>query len=137
MAVEFRYLLDTNICIYIRKKKPERVSQRFHKAASGEVAISVITYGELLYGANKSEQRARSLATVEEFVRIVPPLPLPEDAAEAYGFIRAELEGRGEMVGPNDLWIAAHALASGLTLVTNDEREFRRVRGLKMQNWVT
>ena len=134
-AVDFLYLLDTNICIYIRKKKPERVSQRFHKAGSGEVAISVITYGELLYGANKSEQRARSLATVQEFVRIVPPLPLPENAAEAYGFIRAELESRGEMVGPNDLWIAAHALASGLTLVTNDEREFRRVRGLKIQNW--
>jgi len=135
MAVDFRYLLDTNICIYIRKKKPERVSERFHKVGSGEVAISVITYGELLYGANKSAQRARSLATVQEFVRIVPPLPLPEEAAEAYGFIRAERESRGEMVGPNDLWIAAHALALGLTLVTNDEREFRRVRGLKMQNW--
>ncbi|HSY92128.1 MAG TPA: type II toxin-antitoxin system VapC family toxin [Candidatus Binatus sp.] len=135
MAVDFRYLLDTNICIYIRKKKPERVSERFRKVGSGEVAISVITYGELLYGANKSAQRARSLATVQEFVRIVPPLPLPEDAAETYGFIRAELEGRGEMVEPNDLWIAAHALALGLTLVTNDEREFRRVRGLKIQNW--
>jgi tRNA(fMet)-specific endonuclease VapC len=137
MAVDFRYLLDTNICIYIRKKKPERVSQRFHKVDTGEVAISVITYGELLYGANKSGQRVRSLETVQEFVRIVPALPLPENAAEAYGFIRAELESRGEMVGPNDLWIAAHALASGLTLVTNDEREFRRVRGLKIQNWAT
>jgi tRNA(fMet)-specific endonuclease VapC len=135
MASDFRYLLDTNICIYIRKKKPERVSERFHRVGSGEVAISVITYGELLYGANKSAQRARSVATVQEFVSIVPPLPLPENAAEAYGLIRAELEGRGEMVGPNDLWIAAHALASGLTLVTNDEREFRRVRGLKLQNW--
>ncbi|MGA2743257.1 MAG: PIN domain-containing protein [Candidatus Sulfotelmatobacter sp.] len=97
--------------------------------------MSVITYGELLYGANKSEQRARSLATIQEFARVVPPLPLPENAAEAYGFIRAGLEGRGEMVGLNDLWIAAHALASGLTLVTNDEKEFRRVRGLKIQNW--
>lgn len=133
--MEFRYLLDTNICIYIRKKKPERVAQRFQKVGSGEVAISVITYGELLYGANRSEQRARWLATVQDFVRIVPALPLPEHAAEAYGFIRAELESRGEVVGPNDLWIAAHALASGLTLVTNDEREFRRVRGLKIQNW--
>lgn len=133
--MDFRYLLDTNICIYIRKKKPERVSQRFQKVGSGEAAISVITYGELLYGANKSEQRARALATVQEFARIVPALPLPENAAQAYGFVRAELESRGEMVGPNDLWIAAHALASGLTLVTNDEREFRRVRGLKIQNW--
>ena len=135
MAVDFRYLLDTNICIYIRKKKPERVSQRFHKIGFGEAAISVITYGELLYGANKSEQRARSLATVHEFARLVPALPLPENAAEAYGFIRAELEGRGEIVGNNDLWIAAHALAAELTLVTNNEEEFRRVRGLKVQNW--
>jgi len=135
MAADFLYLLDTNICMYIRKKKPERVSQRFRNVGFGEAAISVITYGELLYGANKSGQRARSLATVEEFVRIVPPLPLPENAAEAYGFIRAELEVRGETVGPNDLWIAAHALASGLTLVTNEDREFRRVRGLKIQNW--
>ena len=133
--MDCRYLLDTNICIYIRKKKPARVSERFHKVDSGEVAISVITYGELLYGANKSEQRARSLATVQEFVRLVPPLPLPENAAEVYGFIRAELESRGEMVGPNDLWIAAHALAAELTLVTNNEKEFRRVRGLKIQNW--
>ena len=101
----------------------------------GEVAISVITYEELLNGANKSEQRTRSLATVLEFVRVVPALPLPENAAEAYGFIRAELERRGETVGPNDLWIAAHALAAELTLVTNNEKEFRRVRGLKIQNW--
>ena len=135
MAVDLRYLLDTNICIYIRKQKPERVSQRFHKVGFGEAAISVITYGELLYGANKSGQRARSLATVQEFVRIVPPLPLPENAAEAYGFIRAALERRGEIIGNNDLWIAAHALAAGLTLVTNNEKEFRRVRGLKVQNW--
>lgn len=135
MAVDFRYLLDTNICIYIRKQKPERVSERFHKLSSGEAAISVITYGELLYGANKSGQHARSLATIQEFARIVPPLPLPENAAEVYGFIRAELEGRDEMVGPNDLWIAAHALAAELTLVTNNEKEFRRVRGLKIQNW--
>jgi len=133
--VDFRYLLDTNICNCIRKQKPEQVSQRFHKVGFGEVAISVITYEELLNGANKSEQRARSLATVLEFVRVVPALPLPENAAEAYGFIRAELERRGETVGPNDLWIAAHALAAELTLVTNNEKEFRRARGLKIQNW--
>jgi tRNA(fMet)-specific endonuclease VapC len=85
----------------------------------------------------ESEQRARSLETVQEFVRIVPALPLPANAAEACGFIRAELARQGEMVGPNDLWIAAHALSSGLTLVTNDEREFRRVRRLRRQNWAT
>ena len=73
---------------------------RFQKVGFGEVAISVITYGELLYRANKSEQRVRSLATVQEFVRMVPALPVPENAGEAYGFIRAELERRSEVVGP-------------------------------------
>jgi tRNA(fMet)-specific endonuclease VapC len=135
--VDPRYLLDTNICIYIRRQKPERVLRRFDKAGPEEAAISVITYGELLYGATKSLRREAALETLREFVRLVPPLPLPEKAAEVYGFIRADLEARGEIIGANDLWIAAHALASGLTLVTNNETEFRRVRGLKVQNWAT
>jgi tRNA(fMet)-specific endonuclease VapC len=101
----------------------------------GEAAISVVTYGELLYGANKSAQRQASLEALREFFQLVPPLPLDEKAGEVYGFIRAELESRGEVISANDLWIAAHALASGLTLVTSDENEFRRVRGLKVQNW--
>lgn len=81
--------------------------------------------------------RDAALTGVGEFVRLVPPLPLPEKAGEVYGFIRAELESRGETISANDLWIAAHALASGLTLVTNNEKEFRRVRGLKIQNWAS
>jgi tRNA(fMet)-specific endonuclease VapC len=133
--VDTRFLLDTNICIYVRRKRPEMVFRRFAKVSAGEAAISVITYGELLYGANKSENREASLAGLREFVQLVPPLSLPENAGEVYGFIRAELESRGEMIRNNDLWIAAHALASGLTLVTNNEKEFRRVRGLKVQNW--
>jgi len=133
--VDPRYLLDTNICVYIRREKPERVLRHFDKVSPGEVAISAITYGELLYGATKSSRREAALETVREFARLVVPLPLPEKAAEMYGFMRANLEARGEMIGPNDLWIAAHALASGLTLVTNNEKEFRRVRGLKVQNW--
>lgn len=130
-----RYLLDTNICIYIHREKPERVARHFARVSPGEAAISVITYGELLYGATKSSRREASLETVREFVRLVLPLPMPEKAAELYGFIRANLEAKGEMIGPNDLWIAAHAMAAGLTLVTNNEKEFRRVRGLKVQNW--
>jgi tRNA(fMet)-specific endonuclease VapC len=138
--VDPRYLLDTNICIYIRREKPERVLRHFDKVSPGETAISVITYGELLYGATKSSRREAALETVREFVRLVVPLPMPEKAGEVYGFIRANLEARGEMIGPNDLrvndlWIAAHAVAAGLTLVTNNEKEFRRVRGLKVQNW--
>src|ERR1700687_3671531 len=135
--MEPRYLLHTNICIYIRQRRPEAVLRRFHKLRPGEAALSVITYGELLYGAAKSSQRAHALDRLHELVHFLPALALPESAAEAYGAIRADLEQRGEMIGNNDLGIAAHALASGFTLVTNNEKEFRRVRGLKVQNWTT
>ncbi|MFZ0947872.1 MAG: type II toxin-antitoxin system VapC family toxin, partial [Candidatus Sulfotelmatobacter sp.] len=134
-VMEPRYLLDTNICIYIRQKRPEEVLRRFRKLRPGEAALSVITYGELLYGAAKSAQRVAALERLRELVQLLPALSLPESAAEAYGSIRAELESKGEMIGNNDLWIAAHAVVAGLTLVTNNESEFRRVRGLKIQNW--
>ena len=135
--METRYLLDTNICIYIRQSRPEQVLRRFRKLRPGEAALSVITYGELLYGAAKSAHKTTALERLRELVQLLPALPLPETAAETYGTIRAELELKGEMIGNNDLWIAAHALASGLILVTNNEKEFRRVRGLKIQNWAT
>lgn len=133
--MEVGYLLDTNICIYVIRKKPEAVLRHFDRIGPGEAAISVITYGELLYGAMKSERRQASLDTLREFVNLVPALPMPERAAEAYGFIRSDVESKGETIGANDLWIAAHAMESGFILVTNNEREFRRVRGLKVQNW--
>ena len=133
--MEARYLLDTNICIYIRQKRPEEVLRRFRNLRPGEAALSVITYGELLYGAAKSAQRKAALERLRELIHFLPALALPENAAETYGTIRAELEAKGEMIGNNDLWIAAHALAAGLTLVTSNEGEFRRVRGLKVQNW--
>lgn len=130
-----RYLLDTNICIYIRKKRSEDVLRRFRKLRPGEAVLSVITYGELLYGAIKSEQRTAAVQQLHELVTLLPAVALPENAAEAYGAIRADLESKGEMIGNNDLWIAAHALAQELILVTNNEREFRRVPQLKLQNW--
>ena len=133
--MEPRYLLDTNICIYIRQNKPEQVLRRFRKLRPGEAVLSVITYGELLYGAAKSADCTAALDRLRELVHLLPAMPLPETAAEAYGAMRAELESKGQMIGNNDLWIAAHALAAGLTLVTNNEKEFRRVRGLKVQNW--
>ncbi len=133
--MEPRYLLDTNICIYIRQKRPEEVLRRFRRLRPGEAALSVITYGELLYGAAKSAQRAAALGQLRELIYVLPALSLPESAAEAFGSIRAELEVKGEMIGNNDLWIAAHAVVAGLTLVSNNEGEFRRVRGLKIQNW--
>ncbi len=109
--------------------------RRFRKLRPGEAALSVITYGELLYGAVKSAHRTEALERLRELVHVLPALALPEGAAETYGTLRADLEAKGEMIGNNDLWIAAHALAAGLTLVTNNEKEFRRVRGLKVQNW--
>jgi tRNA(fMet)-specific endonuclease VapC len=133
--MEPRFLLDTNICIYIRQERPEPVLRRFRRLRPGEAALSVITYGELIYGAAKSARREAALERLRELVHWLPALPLPESAAEAYGIIRAELAAKGEMIGNNDLWIAAHAMAAGMTLVTNNEKEFRRVRGLKLQNW--
>jgi len=133
--MEPRYLLDTNICIYIRQKRPEEVLRRFRKLRPGEAALSVITYGELLYGAAKSAHKAAALQRLNELGHFLPALSLPETAAEAYGSIRADLELKGEMIGNNDLWIASHALAAELILVTNNEREFRRVRHLKVENW--
>jgi len=134
--MEARFLLDTNICIYIRRKKPEEVLRRFRRLKQGEAALSVITFGELVYGAEKSAQRTAALELLRELAQVLPVMGLPETAAETYGMIRAELERKGQMIGNNDLWIAAHAKAAGLTLVTNNEQEFRRVRGLKVENWV-
>src|SRR4051812_34106027 len=125
-----RFLLDTNICIYIRRRQPPQVLARFRQLATGEAALSVVSYGELLYGAEKNPMGIRAFKDLEEFTSLIQILPLPAEAARMYGTIRANLEVRGEMIGANDLWIAAHAKASDFTLVTNNEREFRRVEGL-------
>jgi len=132
--MDLRYLLHTNIFIYIRQGRPE-VVHRFSKLRPGEAAVSIISYGELFFGAAKRGQRTGDLERLHSLMRLLPCLTLPETAAEIYGAVRADLESRGEMISNNDLWIAAHALASGLILVTNNEKEFRRVRGLKVQNW--
>ena len=130
-----RYLLDTNICIYIRRQQPREILAQFQKLKAGGAVISVITYGELLFGAEKSANRAQALQLLEELITFLPVLSLPGEAANAYGAIRADLQARGEAIGNNDLWIAAHAKAAALTLLTNNEKEFRRIAGLKVQNW--
>ena len=132
---DVRYLLDTNICIYIRRRRPPEVLARFEKLKPGEAALSVITYGELLYGVEKNQSRAKAMQLLREMLAFLPVLPLPAEVGESYGAIRADLEARGEVIGNNDLWIAAHAKSAKLTLVTNNEREFRRIGGLKIQNW--
>jgi tRNA(fMet)-specific endonuclease VapC len=132
-----RYMLDTNICIYLRQNRPPEVTARFRKMQHGDAVLSVITYGELLYGAERSQQRTHALGALARLVSLLSVVSLPGEAAAAYGEIRATLEARGEMIGGNDLWIAAHAKSAGLTLVTNNEREFKRVPGLKLQNWTS
>lgn len=131
-----RYLLDTNICIYIRRHRPAEVLSRFRRLKPGEAAISIITAGELLYGAEKSQHRTQALKQFEELASLIPVLALPREAATTYAAIRRHLEIRGETIGNNDLWIAAHAKAEGLILVTNNVREFKRVPALKVRNWV-
>ncbi len=130
-----RYLFDTNLCVYIQRQRPPAVLERFRKLKPGEAVISVITWGELRYGAEKSRQRDQVFALLEEFVAMVPVMPLPEAAGQAYGAIRAALEAKGEPIGNNDLWIAAHAKAAGLVVVSNNEREFKRVPGLQVRDW--
>lgn len=130
------YLLDTNICIYIQRARPASVLARFEALSAGDAAISAITWGELSVGAEKSTRRESVLHALQEFVSFVPVLPMPVDAGPHYGAIRAGLEREGRIIGNNDLWIAAHALASNLVLVTNNEREFIRVAGLTVENWV-
>ncbi len=131
-----RYLLDANICIYALSGRSPALSRRFDLLQPGEAAISVIVYGELIFGAEKSSRQQDVLLRLEALTQITPVQPLPEAAAEHYGAIRAELEKRGKPIGNNDLWIAAHARAAGLILITNNESEFKRVPRLKVQNWV-
>ena len=128
------YLLDTNICIYGRIRRPE-ILARFALLTIGEAGMSVVTYGELAYGCTKSSDPQLALARLSRFLDFIPAVPLPLSAGTIYGRIRRDLELRGERIGPNDLWVASHAMASDLILVTNNEREFRRIPGLKIENW--
>jgi tRNA(fMet)-specific endonuclease VapC len=130
-----RYLLDTNICIYIAKHRPAPVRRRFEQSAPGELAMSVVTFGELRHGAEKSQERARALAVLTALAETISVLGLPAEAGAHYGQIRAALERSGQPIGNNDLWIAAHALAAGLTLISNNQREFARIAALAVENW--
>lgn len=131
-----RYLLDTNICIYIANGRSLAVRDRFEEHILEELAMSTITVGELRFGAEKSQNRERAMTTIEQLVRMIQPCALPLSAAEHYGHVRASLQLQGLPIGNNDLWLAAHALAEGWTLVTNNTREFARVPGLQIENWV-
>ena len=131
-----RYLLDTNICIYIAKHNPPAARERFARHAASELAMSVVTLGELRFGAEKSHSREKALATIGRLASVIQVAALPVSAGEHHGQIRAQLQRLGQAIGNNDLWLSAHARAEGWILVTDNEREFARVDGLQAENWV-
>jgi tRNA(fMet)-specific endonuclease VapC len=130
------YLLDTNICVYVIRKRPESVFRRLSNIGKRGVAISVVTAFELEVGALRAQGTHYSEA-VRLFIAELPVLSLDDSARTAYGQLRTALERRGEVIGAYDMLIAAHALAVDATLVTNNEKEFKRVKGLKIENWVS
>ena len=130
-----RFLLDTNICIYLQHQKTPEIVERFRELEQGEAVMSVVTHGELCYGVERSQFKEKSLAALEELAELIPVLSLPEGAGAEYGQIRSELERRGTIIGNNDMWIAAHARVTKLVLVTNNEKEFRRIANLRIENW--
>ena len=131
-----RYLLDTNIVIYVIKKRPVEVLQAFNEN-SGRMAISSITLAELFHGAEKSSRCAENLKVIDDFTSRLEVLPYTPKAAQHYGSIRAALERSGETIGINDLHISAHARSEGLVLVRNNLKEFERVPALETENWIS
>ena len=130
------FMLDTDICIYIIKRKPASVLKRLESLKPGQLAMSAITFAELMNGAKKSQHVEANLERLTALSELLDIRPFDKQAAVFYGDVRSSLEKRGEAIGGNDLLIAAHALSLGWTLVTKNEREFSRVEGLKIENWV-
>jgi tRNA(fMet)-specific endonuclease VapC len=131
-----RYLIDTNICIYVIKRSPDKVLKRFCAALAGEIGISSVTLFELAYGVGRSMQMEKSLQALKDFSSPLEVLPFDEHDALEAGLIRATLALAGRPIGPYDLQIAAQARRRGLILVSNNLREFERVDGLKLENWI-
>jgi tRNA(fMet)-specific endonuclease VapC len=128
-------MLDTDICIYIIKRKPMRVLERLELIQPGQLSMSAITFAELMNGAKKSQRVEANVSRLNALGEILEICAFDQHAAVAYGDVRSSLEKRGEVIGPHDLLIAAHALSLDRTLITNNEREFKRVEGLKVDNW--
>ena len=131
-----RYMLDTDMCIFIARNRPPTVRARFHEMESGDVVISAITHGELSYGAAKSDPSRGDRQKLDRVIMRIPVAPLDAKTSSIYGTLRADLERKGNIIGNHDLWIGAHALSLGLILVTNNEREFKRVPSLSIENWL-
>jgi tRNA(fMet)-specific endonuclease VapC len=130
------YLLDTNICIYIIKRKPESVLTKLSQIPLGQIGISSITIAELDYGARKSANPEKNISALNQFLIPFEIFNFDYNATIEYGIIRSSLEKKGTPIGPLDTLIAAHAKSLNYSLVTNNEREFQRVEGLEVENWV-
>jgi tRNA(fMet)-specific endonuclease VapC len=129
-----QYMLDTNICIYVMKNYPPQLAGRFNRLAD-QLCISSITLAELHYGAEKSARVLENLQAIEQFAARLEVVPFSPKAAAHHGQIRAELERAGRPAGTYDMLIAAHARSEGLTVVTNNLREFKRMPGVRVENW--
>lgn len=130
-----KYLLDTNICIYVIKHKPPEVIKNFLKHDPDDLCNSSITYGELMHGVEKSQMAERNRVAITLFLSAISILPFDHYAAEEYGKVRADLEKKGTPIGPMDMLIAGHARSEGLILVTNNTREFLPVEALEVEDW--
>jgi tRNA(fMet)-specific endonuclease VapC len=130
-----RYMLDTDICSYVMKRSQDALLRRLQKVPVSDVCVSVVTKSELLYGVEVSPRRQQDEAALNAFLNYVEVLDFPDNASSHYGQIRAQLKKSGKMIGANDLFIAAHARSLGLTLVTHNPQEFRRVNRLAIEDW--
>lgn len=131
-----KLMLDTNTCIAIIKRKPVQALQKFEEYQVGDIGVSAVTLAELRYGVAKSQHQTKNQAALDEFILPLEVAPFDEAATAAYGVVRALLEKLGTPIGPLDTMIGAHALSLGATLVTNNTREFNRVAGLAVVDWV-
>lgn len=132
-----RYMLDTNICIYVIKNKPKEVIERLKEHEPSEICISSVTYAELIHGVEKSKEVNKNRIALTLLLADIEILSFDANAAESYGEIRAELERKGTPIGPLDMMIAGHAKSLGYTVVTNNIKEFERIAGLRFENWVS
>ena len=131
-----KFMLDTNICIYIIKRKPPNVIERFKQTEVSQIGVSAITLSELSYGVSKSSKPEQNQMALAQFIAPLEILPYDDDAAQYYGELRSHLEEQGTPIGSLDMLIAAHALSTSCILVTNNEKEFIRIPNLKIENWV-
>ena len=130
------FLLDTNICIYIINQRPDSVFKKFKKVSLDNILISSVTEYELRYGVEKSQKSEKNLVILNDFLAFLNIVPFDSLSSSIAASIRCTLEKKGQMIGPYDLLIASQAIANGYTLVTNNEKEFKRIKDLKIENWI-